>query len=95
MRKTLLGVAVTAAVDTPLALATTAQAATSTSTPPDCTPVTEVFAGDLQAHMDDKDKPAVGTGHINHGGLAVLRARLSDLHQQPVSRQLQVVADVS
>src|SRR5688500_1190151 len=65
MRKTILGLAAIAAIATPLTFASSAQAATTTSTAIDCTPVTEVLAAPAQTHVEYKYKRADGTpGHI-------------------------------
>ena len=65
MRKILLGLVATAAIASPLALATSAQAATTLSTNPDCTPVTEVIGVKEVNHPEYKYVLADGTpGHV-------------------------------
>ena len=57
MRKTILGLVVTAAIATPLALATSAQAANNLSSDSGCTPVTEIFAAPAKTHIEYKWTP--------------------------------------
>ena len=64
MRKILLGLVATAAIASPLALATSAQAVTNLSTDPACTPVTEVIGVAEVNHPEYKYKPAVGSGAV-------------------------------
>ena len=65
MRKILLGLVATAAIASPLALATSAQAATSLSTYPACTPDTEVIGVTEVNHPEYKYVLADGTaGHV-------------------------------
>ena len=57
MRKTFLGLAVIAAIATPLAFATSAQAANIQSTDTECTPVVEIFAAPAKTHIEYKWTP--------------------------------------
>lgn len=64
MKKTIVGVVAAAAIVAPLALAASAQAVTTKSTDPDCTPVLEQEAVAEESHLEFKYVLEEGNGHI-------------------------------
>ena len=92
MRKIILGLVATAAIAAPLALATSAQAVTTTSDASTCVPVTEVTEVN---HVEYKYKLKVGTGHIKWSTENVSSMSFGDVEYVRDGNKTQTIIDVA